>query len=173
MMNRLKALLGLMRGAPKELRAPRDSPKVWITIRIGQYRSHEEYRAAFERAGLGICDVQSDNDQANLAEAFTSFAQQEADIDLVVRTVKGLGLKSGASYSDIRARALSEGLIACPAEVFLALALAYPAPMRGLDDVLYIAIDGERFQDLPWIYGLGSPDYFKRNARFVFMKPRR
>jgi hypothetical protein len=96
--------------------------KVWKTITRGtRHKTAEDFRAALQAAGCYLGDSADDI----LGSAAFRCADQESELDLVVRSVADLGLGASASYQNICARACELGLELCPAEVGPQLRLQY------------------------------------------------
>lgn len=154
---------------------------VWKTIKLGVYKTADEYLKAMKSAGINLTKLDKDI----LSRAEFIYATEEIDVGLVILSVAELGFKGGAEYSDICDRALEMGLELCPAEVAPALRLAYTDQSLGeefivamsaianLDGVLTI-FGGEYGNGELWLYDdYGTPDAFwDPGFRFVFVLPR-
>src|SRR4051794_13974235 len=104
--------------------AAASSSRVWKTIKLGtRHKTADDFRAAFESAGCYM----GDGVHGILDSAAFHCADQEADINLVVRSVADLGFQRFATYEQICARAHELGLELCPAEVGPQLRLQYLA----------------------------------------------
>ena len=88
-------------------------PKVWRTLKLGTYKTADEYRGALKSAGYNVGGWANDI----LSKPAFICAQQETEVDLVVISVSELGFKYDGRYSDICTRAMEMGLKLCPAEV--------------------------------------------------------
>jgi hypothetical protein len=96
--------------------------KVWKTITLGTcHKTADDFRTAFQAAGCYIADGAHDI----LGSAAFRCADQESELDFVVRSVADLGFRASASYQNICARARELGLELCPAEVGPQLRLQY------------------------------------------------
>jgi hypothetical protein len=148
---------------------------VWKTVKLGTCKTPSEYRKALKKAGMRIGDWGDD-----ILGRITC-SKEEIDLDLVVLSVGDLGLKDGAKYSDICAKAVELGLELCPAEVGPALRLQYGDQPKG--EWLRIAMEAitdrdgslsffyvERGGDGLWLRGHGGlPDgVWGAVHRFVF-----
>ncbi len=155
-------------------------PKVFKTIKLGEHKSHKDYRKAMEKAGFRIGDY-----AVQILEKVT-VASEPTELDLVVVTVGELGFKDGARRDAIYEKALSLGLQLCPNEVGPALRLAHPdQPMNewlrvGMEPLtdsgggLYVFCvdhDGNgRWLDSYY----GEPDLvWNAVNRWVFVQPRK
>ena len=102
---------------------------VWKTLKLGVCKSPEEYRAALEKAGIMI-----GKDADELLENIP-YSQEEIEIDLVLVPVGKLGLDGLVDYMDALERAIKMGFKPCPAEVGLALRLAYADQPRRFNEL--------------------------------------
>ena len=134
--------LGGEEGAGKFLRdefttVPRTLP-IWRTLKLGTYRSGEEYARALSSQPKMEIDRWA---REMLADNEFTCAQEEAEVDIVAFTIRQLGFPQGANYQDICLRACECGLELCPAEVGPALRLTYAEqPKRNR---LFIAMKGK------------------------------
>ena len=121
---------------------------VWKTVKLGTYKTPDEYRKALKKAGRRIDDWGDD-----ILGRITC-SQEEIDLDLVVLSVSDLGFKDGARYADICTKAQELGLELCPAEVGPALRLAYGDQPNG--KLLLIAMEAIADRDCdPSIFSAG------------------
>jgi hypothetical protein len=93
---------------------------VWKNVRLGVYKSADEYRRALE---AGSARKANWIDEIIGNPAFTC-AASEVQMELVAPSVGDLGFAEGALDSKVRARAINVGLRPCPVEVLPALQLA-------------------------------------------------
>jgi len=175
----LRRLSKMLRGEnPFEFHA-RDFA-VWKILKLGTYKTVEEFTAALQTKKRRISDWAAD-----ILKKVT-VASAETELDLVLVSVAELGFKDGATYKDICDRALECGLEFCPAEVGPQLRLQYEdqpkdewvliamKAIRGSDGSLNI-FDVVHDGDELWLCSChGSPDYFWRwFNRLVFVRPRK
>lgn len=91
----------------------------WKTITLGLHKTVGAYRKALEEHGFEI---------GQYAETFlgkTPIARRKRKVHLVIRTLAELGFTEAERYDVICHRAKKRGFTLCPAEVVLALRLAY------------------------------------------------
>jgi hypothetical protein len=153
--------------------------EVWRTIKLGAYRSADEYRAALIEAGFHI-GIWGDELLGK-----TWCMGLETEVDLVVISVAELGFKDHGKYGDVCARALEDGLELCRAEIGPALRLSYKdQPQR---EELFVAMEAIIDSDgdlgifrvphgrrLALSGANGKPDSYRlANERLVFVRPPR
>ncbi len=121
MVNKLGGMDGVKRFLSGEsvIKAVEHSFSIWKTITIGLHKNAESYRKALKSCGFKISDWVNDI----LKKIVVSSV--ETILDLVILTVAELGFNNGATLQQIYDRAKELGLELCPAEVGLALCLAY------------------------------------------------
>lgn len=106
-------------------------------------------------------------------------------VDLVKRSPYRLGLKQGAKFGDIIARALEEGFHLCPSEVGPQLRLQYRNQRKKENlriAMKFIEVNGHPLiftvqQNLNWFL-LGTDagheqSFYESDYEFVFVKPRK
>lgn len=98
---------------------------VWKKLMIGVVGSVEKYREAFKTAGIRVINAVSG------IVAKTPVATEPQEVDLFLVTVAELGFNNLTRYNDICRRAKERGYALCPAEVALALRLAYTEQPMG------------------------------------------
>ena len=156
-----KALLqGTVTFEIKQTEEPKDFT-LWRTINIGG-NTKEEIKKKLEDGGYRVSGRAWDM----LDAPECTISQEPTEIDLVVVSVKELGLKDGATTKEIYVRAQELGLDLCPTEVVPQLRLQYPdhtfakwlniamepiqgsdghrrifAPIRDLDGVRYLNVN--------------------------------
>ncbi len=96
-----------------------NSLPVWKTVKLGIYKSADEYRGALE---ANSTQKRTWVDEITGNPAFTC-AGKETQLELVAPSVSDLGFSDGALDSQIRERSLNLGLQPCPVEVLAALQL--------------------------------------------------
>jgi hypothetical protein len=123
--------------------------RIFQTIKLGVFKTADEYRHALEAAGHST-DVWSDQLLARV-----TYAQEEIELDLAKVSVRELGYSRGTYYGDICV-GLPPALEVCPAEVGPALRLAYTDQPRndGLRIAMEPIIDSDG--DLGIFYLLGK-----------------
>lgn len=158
---------------------PRDFA-LWKTVTLGLKKSPKDYRKALEKDGYRI------GDYAGQILNKTEVSQTEVEVDLVLVTVGELGFNEDARRDKIYARAMKLGLQVCPAEVGLALRLAYKDQSQGE----WLCIGMEPITDsggnpnvfgvgrdagARWLYGnYGHPgSVWTVGIRWVFVRPRK
>ena len=150
---------------------------IWKTVTVGNLGNVKTARQRLEDGGIKISLRGGD-----ILDR-TTFEDTEATLDLVRVSVKELGLKDGASTSEIYAAAERYGLSLCPAEVAPQLWLQYPDLLsRGECSLVameaIVDSNGPRFvfrlghhDDGRWLYANGGrPDRrWDGNDRWVFV----
>lgn len=167
---------------------------VWKTVKLGTYKTPDEYREALKSAGMSI-GVWGDDwiDGGNYVLNGIACSKEEIDLDLLVLSVGDIGFKGGANYSSVCAKARELGLNLCPAEVGPALRLQYGDQPNGewlriamkavsgvhdgsvglWDENLYIFCVVHDDDGLLLRGKHGNPDSIcQTNDRLVFVKPR-
>jgi hypothetical protein len=130
-----------MRGFKKFLRKenPWEKLKTFKVIEIGTYKSVKPLRKALEKSGARI------GDWAGVILNKTKLSKSKQFLDLVVLTVRELGLPRDSELKDIYEAAKNQGLDLCPAEVGPLLRLQYTDQPRG--EWLIIAMEPIRIKD--------------------------
>lgn len=156
---------------------------VWKTITLGVHKTLGEYRKALRGAGCFI------DRRANHLARQMSWDHKVSEVKLVVLAIGELGFvtQGGARHKYVYARAVEAGLKLCPAEVGLALRVAYkdqahgeklniamepmPGSLAGLREVFAVARHSKRCKPR-LTCGDGRPEYFwEADQRFVFCAP--
>ncbi len=153
--------------------------KVWKRIKLGLHKTTEAYEKALESSGFRI------HSYAYKILKKVSVSQTEIELDLVVVTPVGLGLKN-PTHQQICDRAEKLGLEKCPREVGPALRLAYQdqpndewllvamepeADSGGSLDVFDVGRgDDELWLDARWFYPRHT---WRGDDQFVFVLPRK
>lgn len=101
--------------------AQADDWRIWKTVKLGAFKTGDEYLRALKKANVNI----DDGVEQLLNHPEFTCAKQEIEIDLAVMQVWQLGFRPEAHYVDIWKRAIERGFSLCPAEVGPALRLAY------------------------------------------------
>ncbi len=154
--------------------------KTWMTLRLGTFKNVEEIRQALKAGGNNI------NDWTNniLGKPAFTVSETEQDVELVNVSVRELGFKKGASYTDICERAQELGLDLCHVEVGPQLRLQWkdqPKGMfivvgintvveNGLFDVFRLECDDNGMRYLDAVYGRADVEW---NADICFIFVRR
>lgn len=159
--------------------------RIWKAVRLGLYKSADEYRAAIKSKNWHIGPLAD----TMLDKMDFSAAPESAEVDLVALTISDLGFTFdlqyddlyNASYRKIFDRAMKLGLRPCPAEVGPNLRVAYTdqpygewiivatEPTSNADSGLFEVVhDGDT-----WLYAHSAdPEQtWLPHNKFVFVRP--